>query len=92
VRRLEELGLTKVGTWDWFEHNGGITNDQARQVLGEAWSVDARKADAARPVSLRLSMLAREAWKKNLLSEGQLAGLLQLDRVEIRELLDAFED
>jgi Zn-dependent peptidase ImmA (M78 family) len=92
VRRLEELGLTKAGTWDWFEHNGGITNDQARQVLGDAWGVDAAKADAARPVSLRLGMLAREAWKKNLLSEGQLAGLLQLDRVEIRELIDAFED
>jgi Zn-dependent peptidase ImmA (M78 family) len=92
VRRLEELGLTKVGTWDWFEHNGGITNEQARQVLGDAWSVDARKADAARPVSLRLGLLAREAWRKDLLSEGQLAGLLQLDRVEIRELVDAFED
>jgi Zn-dependent peptidase ImmA (M78 family) len=92
VRRLEELGLTKAGTWDWFEHHGGITNDQARQVLGDAWGVDARKADAARPVSLRLGMLAREAWAKNLLSEGQLAGLLQLDRVEVRELIDAFED
>ena len=92
VRRLEELGLTKVGTWDWFAHNGGITNDQARQVLGDAWGVDARKADAARPVSLRLGLLALEAWKNNLLSEGQLAGLLQLDRVEIRELIDAFED
>ncbi len=92
VRRLEELGLTKVGTWDWFEHNGGITNDQARQVFGEAWGVDARKADAAKPVSLRLGMLAREIWKKNLLSEGQLASLLQLDRVDIRELIDAFED
>jgi Zn-dependent peptidase ImmA (M78 family) len=92
VRRLEELGLTKVGTWDWFEHNGGISNEQARQVLGEAWGFDARKADAARPVSLRLGMLAREAWSKNLLSEGQLAGLLQLDRVEVRELIDVFED
>lgn len=92
VRRLEELGLTKVGTWDWFEHNGGISNEQARQVLGEAWGIDARKADAARPISLRLGMLAREAWSKNLLSEGQLAGLLQLDRVEVRELIDAFED
>lgn len=92
VRRLEELGLTKVGTWDWFVHNGGITLDQVRQVLGEAWGVDARKADAARPVSLRLGMLAREAWSKGLLSEGQLAGLLQLERVEVRELIDAFED
>jgi Zn-dependent peptidase ImmA (M78 family) len=92
VRRLEELGLTRRGTWDWFVHNGGITNDQARQVLGEDWSIDARRVDAPRPISLRLGMLAGEAWKKNLLSEGQLAGLLQLDRVEIRELIDAFED
>lgn len=92
VRRLEELGLTKVGTWDWFEHNGGITNDQARKILGEAWGIDTRKADAARPVSLRLGMLAHEAWSKDLLSEGQLAGLLQLDRVEVRELIDTFED
>ena len=34
VRRLEELDLTKTGTWDWFVSNGGITNAQARQVLG----------------------------------------------------------
>lgn len=92
VRRLEEIGLTKSGTWDWFQHNGGITNEQARQVLGDAWSVDAREADAARPISLRLGMLAREAWSKDLLSEGQLAGLLQLDRVEVRELIDAYQD
>src|SRR5215831_6474671 len=31
VRRLEELGLTKVGTWDWFEYNGGITDEQAQR-------------------------------------------------------------
>ncbi len=30
VRRLEELGLTKPGTWDWFQSNGGITDEQAR--------------------------------------------------------------
>lgn len=36
-----------------------------------------------------ISTMAR---RQNLLSEGQLAGLLQLDRVEIRELIDAFED
>jgi Zn-dependent peptidase ImmA (M78 family) len=92
VRRLEELGLTKAGTWDWFEHNGGITDDQARQVLGEAIASDRGRADAARPVSMRLSLLAAEAWAKGLLSEGQIARLLQLDRVEVRELIDAFED
>jgi Zn-dependent peptidase ImmA (M78 family) len=92
VRRLEELGLTKLGTWDWFEHNGGITNDQARQVLGEAWAPEPQKADLGTPLSLRLGILAHEVWTKNLLSEGQLAGLLQLDRVEVRDLIDAFED
>lgn len=92
VRRLEELGLTKVGTWDWFEHNGGISDDQARQVLGEAMGQDVGRADAARPVSLRLALLVGEAWARDLLSEGQIARLLQLDRVEVRELIDAYED
>jgi Zn-dependent peptidase ImmA (M78 family)/DNA-binding XRE family transcriptional regulator len=92
VRRLEELNLTKAGTWDWFEHTGGISDDQARQVLGEAIGLDAGRADAARPLSLRLALLASEAWAKELLSEGQLARLLQLDRVEVRELIDAYED
>jgi Zn-dependent peptidase ImmA (M78 family) len=92
VRRLEELGLTKMGTWDWFEHNGGITDDQARQVLGDAIVPDGGRADAARPVSLRLALLVGEAWAKDLLSEGQIARLLQLDRVEVRELIDAYED
>lgn len=36
VRRLEELKLTKPGTRDWFDANGGITDLQARQVLGDS--------------------------------------------------------
>jgi Zn-dependent peptidase ImmA (M78 family)/DNA-binding XRE family transcriptional regulator len=36
VLRLEELGLTKKGTWDWFMDNGGITDEQVRQVIGPA--------------------------------------------------------
>ena len=36
VRRLEELSVTKRGTWDWFEANGGITDDQARRVAGRS--------------------------------------------------------
>ena len=83
VRRLEELRLTKSGTWDWFEENGGITDDQARQVLGDLVRVDAQKADADRPTTLRLNMLAAEAWQQGLLSEGQLIRLLKLDRVEL---------
>ena len=88
VRRLEEFGLTKSGTWDWFQANGGITADQARQVLGDLAAVDTDKIEAERPTTLRLNSLAAEAWRQGLLSEGQLARLLRLSRVELREILD----
>jgi Zn-dependent peptidase ImmA (M78 family)/transcriptional regulator with XRE-family HTH domain len=91
VRRLEELSLTKAGTWDWFQKNGGITDDHERQVLGDLQVSDSEKADADRPTTLRLNLLAGEAWRRELLSEGQLARLLHLDRVQLRELLDHLE-
>jgi len=83
-RRLEELGLTRKGTWDWFVMNGGITNEQARQVLGELANDDNHQP----PANLRFDMLAEQAWRRDLLSEGQLAELLKLDRIELREMLD----
>lgn len=91
VRRLEELGLVKPGTWDWFQSNGGITDAQALQVLGDLSPSDAQKADADRPTTLRLNLLAAEAVRRDLLSEGQLARLLQIDRVELREILNQGE-
>jgi Zn-dependent peptidase ImmA (M78 family) len=87
VRRFEELKLAKKGTWDWFETYGGITDEQARQVLGDLTASDPYKADADRPTTLRLNLLADAAYKRDLLSEGQLARLLHLDRVELREIL-----
>lgn len=90
VRRLEELGLTKRGTWDWFEANGGITDEQVRQVLGDQFVQDEAKAEADRPTTLRLNLLSAEAVRRDLLSEGQLARLLHLDRVDLRALLDAY--
>ena len=91
VRRLEELSLVKPGTWDWFEANGGLTDEQARQVLGALMPPDAAKADADRPTTLRLNLLASEAHRRELLSEGQLARLLHMDRVELREVLGSRE-
>jgi len=91
VRRLEELGIARAGTWDWFVVNNGITDEQARSVLGAMVTEDQEKADADRPMSLRISMLAEEAWRQGLLSEGQLARLLHLDRITIRSLLDDFD-
>lgn len=87
VRRLEELGLIRKNSWDWFVQNGGITTEQVIQVLG-ALPADEHKADAERPVSLRMSIMADEVWRRGLLSEGQLAQLLKLDRIELRHLLD----
>jgi Zn-dependent peptidase ImmA (M78 family)/transcriptional regulator with XRE-family HTH domain len=88
VRRLEELRLTKPGTWDWFEENGRISDAQAREVLGDLVYSDSASIEAERPTTLRLNLLAEEAWRKNLLSEGQLASLLQVERVELRKLID----
>src|SRR5271157_5342643 len=83
VRRLEELGLTKPGTWGWFENQGGITDEQATQVLGDLVVPDRERAEAEQPTTLRLNLLAAEAYRQNLLSEGQLARLLGLDRIEL---------
>lgn len=89
VLRLEELALTKKGTWDWFKDNGGITDDQVRQVLGGIGS-ETQSLDVAQ--SSRLFLLAIEAWKKDLISEGQMAEMLKIDRATARGLLDEAEE
>jgi Zn-dependent peptidase ImmA (M78 family)/DNA-binding XRE family transcriptional regulator len=91
VRRLEELRLSKDGTWDWFQQNGGITDEQAHQVLGDIPVPDARKTEAIQPTTLRLGLLAGEAWRRGLLSEGQLSRMLHIDRVELRRMFDGLE-
>lgn len=91
VRRLEELALVKAGHWDWFQENGGITQEQERQILGDLSVNDKEKPDADRPTTLRLSLLAAEAYRRELMSEEQLARLLQIDRVELRSLLEGLE-
>jgi Zn-dependent peptidase ImmA (M78 family)/DNA-binding XRE family transcriptional regulator len=91
VRRLEELGLTKDGTWDWFEQYGGITDEQAHQVLGDLPGPDIHKADADQPTTLRLGLLAGEAWRRGLLTEGQLSRMLHVDRIELRRMFDGLE-
>lgn len=91
VRRLEELNLTKPGTWDWFVEQGGITDEQARQLLGDSFRAEEPAVQTAASSELRLNLLAYEAWRKNLLSEGQIARLLRRDRVELREVFDGFD-
>ena len=90
--RLEELGLAKKGTWAWFEDNGGITEAHVREVLGEMTGrSDPAKGDADRLISHRMSLMAHAAWKRELMSEGQLAELLDVGRVELRDIIDQIE-
>lgn len=89
VMRLEELELTKKGTWAWFLDNGGITDEQARQVLG---TVEREPTAPSAAQSSRLFLLAIEAWKKELISEGQMSEMLKLNREQVRTLLDEAEE
>ncbi|WP_404425495.1 ImmA/IrrE family metallo-endopeptidase [Thalassospira australica] len=91
TRRLEELNLAKTGTWDWFKDNGGITDEQAKQVLGDKHPPQPNLSEGKYLLPSRLALLAREAWKRDLFSEGQLSKLLMLDRHQVREVLDGVE-
>ena len=89
IRRLEELGLAPAGTWAWFESNGLITDAQAREVLGASFEPsDDAKQDADKPFPMRVGLMAYEAWKRELVSEGQIARMFDADRIEVRKYFD----
>lgn len=88
TRRLEELGLAKRGTWDWFLANGGISDEQAREVVGDEPARALQFVSPRGPIPPRIALLAREAWKQGLYSEGQLARLLKLGRLDVRALVE----
>lgn len=92
VRRLEELNLVKHGSWNYFLENGGITDKHAEEVLGDAaHRDDSAKLDADRPLTHRMALMAHSAWKQELLTEGQLAEMLQLNRIDLRAVIDEIE-
>ena len=89
VRRLESLGLVKLGTWDWFDANGGISDVQAAEVLGDRFLDYEVGKPGVEPSELRLQQLAAEVYHRGLMSEGQLARLLKVDRMVLRAQLDS---
>lgn len=92
VRRLEGLGLVKKGSWAWFEDNGGITKAHAEAALGNSANrPDPAKEETNLPLSHRLSLMTYAAWKRELMSEGQLAELLKIPRRDLRALVDQIE-
>lgn len=77
-RRLEELRLLSSGTFDLLRQRGFRVRE-AQALLG----IESRKPlDAVLPIRYR--HLAAEAFSKGLLSEGQLARILRMDRLEAR--------
>lgn len=83
-RRLEQLELLPTGTYEALRERG-LSADVVREVLGNT-----PIEESAPPP--RLAILATEAYFKGVLSEGQLADMLMMDRIEIRRLIDALDD
>lgn len=81
-RRLEELSLLPAGTWASLKDRG-FSGRLGSEVLG-----DAAPQVEQLVIPPRLWLLISEAHELGLLSEGQLATLLRVDRVEIRSMLD----
>ena len=82
-RRLEDLGLLPQGIWDSLKERG-LSAEHVREVLGDS---DTERRDGV--TTPRLWLLATEAYRRDLLSEGQLARMLRMDRLEVRSMLDA---
>jgi Zn-dependent peptidase ImmA (M78 family)/transcriptional regulator with XRE-family HTH domain len=81
--RLENLDLLPRGTYESLRQQG-LNEESVREVLPESARTDGAESSA------KLLLLAAEAYEAELYSEGQLADMLVLERVEIRKAIDGF--
>ncbi len=86
TRRLEELDLVGVGTWDRLTQRG-LKVREARALL--ELPEHETSVDVLPP---RYRLLAVEAFRTGALSEGQLARFLRVDRIEARRVADALAE
>ncbi len=82
VFRLEDLKLLPTGSWNKLQEGGFKVRD-AQQQLG---LVHCEIQDDILPI--RYQYLAVDAFDRGLISEGQLARFLQLDRLDARSKAD----
>ncbi len=82
-RQLESLELLRKGTFETLKERG-LNQRAVQQVLG---TLDDEELSIE---STRLLLLAAEAYEQGIFSEGQLADMLVLDRIELRRAFDAF--
>ena len=81
-RRLEELSLVRGGTWESLRDRG-FSGELVRQVLGDTPS------SLGPVVPPRSWVLAVEAYRREILTEGQIARRLCMDRVAVRRMIDS---
>jgi len=82
TRQLESLELLGKGTYESLKDRG-LNEKAVKQVLGQEEEKQGLEGT-------RLLLLAAEASELGLYSEGQLADMLVIDRVELRCAIDAF--
>lgn len=83
-RHMERLELLPRGSYDSMRERG-FDREFVRGVLGDL----APTAKTA-PQNVRLAQLVSSAYRRELVSEGQLARMLSMDRVDVRQLIDVF--
>lgn len=83
-RHMERLELLPAGTYDSLKERG-FNRQFVRGIVG-----DVAPGSDAPPNTPRIAQLASSAYRRGLVSEGQLARMLDLDRLEVRSLLDTF--
>jgi Zn-dependent peptidase ImmA (M78 family)/DNA-binding XRE family transcriptional regulator len=81
-RQLEKLELLPRGSYDSLKDRGFDT-DFVRGIVG-----DLAPTALTNPCNPRLAQLVSSAYRRELLSEGQLSRMLGMDRLELRQLLD----
>lgn len=85
TRRLEEMKLLPTGTWDKLKDRG-LKAREAQQQSGLG-PIPA----PSEHLPLRYQYLAVEAFTLGLITEGHVARLLQVDRLEARRIADVLE-
>jgi Zn-dependent peptidase ImmA (M78 family) len=82
TRRLEKLQLLKQGTFDSIKERG-FAIENSKKTLG-------LQSPPQLVSSPRLTLMAVEAFKRGLFSEGQLCNMLAIGRVQLREQIENF--
>lgn len=83
TRRMVQLGLLKPGTYEQLRAKG-VGLKHRDQVLDEL-----PEMEKAPPFTPRALLLASLAYQRDLLSEQQIASMLELDLVSVRRALDS---